>query len=73
MAPRHNRDDDVAVGDAGLERLGAGVFDGGNAVIGNKSQHLDELPVAIRMVLQAGAHLGEGRRQSPVLEGRAVP
>jgi hypothetical protein len=55
---RENGDDHVAAGDAGLQRLGAGLFDGAHAMIGRGGQNLDELAVAIGVAAQLGADLG---------------
>src|SRR3546814_13952146 len=62
----------IAAGDAGLQGLGTGRLDRGQAMVEHRPQHLDELAIAVGVALQLGANPGQGRRQVPVLERSAV-
>ena len=64
LARQHGQDH-IATGDAGLQRFGAGGLDGGQPMVEHRAQHLDELAVAIGMLLQLGAHLGQARAADP--------
>jgi hypothetical protein len=47
-----HRQNHVAAGDARLQRLGAGGLDRGQAMIEHRAQHLDELAVAVGVMVQ---------------------
>ena len=59
--PGKDGQDHIAAGDARLERFVTGGLDGGQSMIEHRTQHLDELAVAIGVLLQLGAHLGQAR------------
>jgi len=41
-------------------------------MVEHRAQHFDELAIAVGVALQLRAHLGQGRRQVPVLEWGAI-
>ena len=59
MLPGKDGQDHIATGDAGLHRLGTGGLDGGQPVIKDGTQHLDELTIRVGMWRQSGANLGQ--------------
>ncbi len=65
-----------ATGDARLQRLGAGAFDGGRSMIEPSryplAPHFNELAISVGAPLQLDADLGRGGRWSPVLERRPI-
>lgn len=70
--PGEDGEDHVAIGDARCQRFRAGRLDGIEPVVEHAGQHLDELPVGIRMVFKPLAHLREGRGKVPILERRPI-
>ncbi len=73
MVPaRQHGQDHVAAGDPRRERLGAGSLHGRQAMSQYCTEDFDELLIAVGMLLQLRANLGQRRRQCPILERRAV-
>lgn len=58
--------------DALLERLGAGGFDGVQAIGEHGPEDLDHLPVAAALSFELALHTAQGRWQIPVLERRPI-
>lgn len=54
--------------DALFERLGAGGFDGVQAISEDSPEDLDHLPVAAALSFELALHTAQGRWQIPVLE-----
>ena len=55
-----------------LERDGTGLTHGLQAIESDHREDVDELAIPVGVVLQFCAHLGQGGRQIPILERRAV-
>lgn len=66
---REDRHDDVAVGDASLQRLSAGIRNGGDAIFRHARENLHELAVAIGVSLKLGRTDDKGAGKSQSLNG----